>query len=72
MLSRDLIRSLGAVLALAIPAIAQPLDRAGNKGLPLAPARHMELTTNEGTWISLDVSPDGKAIILYLLNNRGG
>jgi Tol biopolymer transport system component/imidazolonepropionase-like amidohydrolase len=66
MLSRDLIRSVG-VLALAIPAIAQPPDRVANKGLPLTPARHMQLTTNEGTWISLDVSRDGKTIIFDLL-----
>src|SRR5277367_6259119 len=67
MLSRDLIRRVGVVLALAIPAIAQPADRAANKGLPLTPTRHMELTTNEGTWISLDVSPDEKTIIFDLL-----
>jgi hypothetical protein len=31
-----------------------------DKGLPLKPARKLEFTTDEGTWISVDVSPDGK------------
>ncbi len=37
------------------------------KGLPLKPTRNIEFTTDEGTWISLDVSPDGKTIIFELL-----
>jgi len=38
-------------------------------GLPLKPDRTVEFTTNEGTWISLDVSPDGKTIIFELLGD---
>ena len=34
--------------------------------LPLKVDRKFKLTTDEGTWISLDVSPDGK---LYNANN---
>src|SRR5436190_10473087 len=29
------------------------------KGLPLKSDRKVEFTTDEGTWLSLDVSPDG-------------
>jgi Tol biopolymer transport system component len=36
-------------------------------GLPLTPARSVEFTTDEGTWMSVDVSPDGKTIIFDLL-----
>src|SRR6202171_4977065 len=39
------------------------------KGLPLKSARKIEFTTDEGTWISLDVSPDGKTIAFELLGD---
>ncbi|MEP2026539.1 MAG: amidohydrolase family protein [Reichenbachiella sp.] len=48
------------------------------KQLPLEPTRQIEFTTDQGTWISLDVSPDGKTIVfdmlgdLYLLPIAGG
>lgn len=70
------------VAASAIPAAAQtaaiPQNSASAGSLPLAPARRIAFTTDEGTWISLDVSPDGKWIVfdllgdLYLLPMTGG
>ncbi len=48
------------------------------KGLPLKSGRKVEFTTDEGTWLSLDVSPDGKTIVfelvgdLYTLPIEGG
>jgi Tol biopolymer transport system component len=48
------------------------------KELPLEPARTVKFTTREATWLSLDVSPDGKEIIfdfmgdLYTLPITGG
>jgi Tol biopolymer transport system component len=39
------------------------------EGLPLEPTRTIELQTDEATWLSLDVSPDGTAIILELLGD---
>lgn len=39
------------------------------KDLPLEPERKVEFTTREGTWISLDVSPDGKTIVFELLGD---
>jgi len=39
------------------------------KGLDLKPARTIEFTTEEGTWLSLDVSPDGKTIVFELLGD---
>jgi len=38
-------------------------------GLPLKPDRTIEFTTDEGTWVSLDVSPDGKTILFELLGD---
>ena len=37
--------------------------------LPLKPVRKIEFTTGEGTWISLDVSPDGKTVAFDLLGD---
>lgn len=46
--------------------------------LPPGPAGQVEIKVREGTWMSLDVSPDGKTIVfdllgdLYLLDIAGG
>ena len=37
--------------------------------LPLKGERKLEFTTDEGTWTSLDVSPDGKTIVFDLIGN---
>ena len=37
--------------------------------LPLKSNRTIEFTTDEGTWVSLDVAPDGKTIVLDLLGD---
>lgn len=53
-------------------------DQTPGDGLPLEPARTIEFTTDEGTWISTDVSPDGKSVVfdllgdLYVLPIEGG
>ncbi len=39
------------------------------KGLPLKSDRKVEFTTDEGTWLSLDVSPDGKTIVFELIGD---
>ena len=39
------------------------------KGLPLKSDRKVTFTTDEGTWLSLDVSPDGKTIAFELLGD---
>ncbi len=49
-----------------------------DEGLPLEPGRRLTTTLSEGTWISVDVSPDGRTVILdylgdlYLLPIDGG
>lgn len=39
------------------------------KDLPLKPEREINFTTNEGTWISVDVSPDGNTIAFDLMGD---
>jgi Tol biopolymer transport system component len=39
------------------------------RALPLKPERKIEFTTNEATWLSLDVSPDGRTIVFELLGD---
>jgi Tol biopolymer transport system component len=44
-------------------------DTVKTKELPLKPERTISFTTNEGTWISLDVSPDGKQIVFDMMGD---
>jgi Tol biopolymer transport system component len=73
--------ALGLLLALAaaVPAPARgqgpargaatARDTARKKDLPLAAARTASFTTSKGSWISLDVSPDGRTIVFDLLGD---
>ena len=40
-----------------------------DSSLPLITTRTLEFTTDEGTWISLDLSPDGETIVFELLGD---
>jgi imidazolonepropionase-like amidohydrolase/Tol biopolymer transport system component len=42
---------------------------AEKKGLPLKPDRTIEFNVEAGTWVTLDVSPDGKTIVFDLLGD---
>jgi Tol biopolymer transport system component len=75
-----------ALAALGFPAsgIAQRTDSAGGGNaprgaeLPLKPARTIRFTTDEGTWMSLDLSSDGRTLVfdlagdIYTLPVAGG
>ncbi len=57
-----------ALAATATPLLGQSAEIEG-EGLPLEAARYAEFTTTRGTWISLDVSPDGQTVVFDLLGD---
>ncbi len=59
------------VMAFSIAAApAQSLKKADEPGpLTLKSTRSIEFATSEGTWLSLDLSPDGKTILFELLGD---
>src|SRR5437867_363020 len=79
-------RIIAALLFIAVPGKARVQSTqekregqpAKQDGLTLQAARKIEFSTDEGTWISLDVSSDGRAIVfdlaghLYRLDINGG
>jgi imidazolonepropionase-like amidohydrolase/Tol biopolymer transport system component len=62
-------RSLRIVVnsVIAIILLASAGSGLASAELPLEPQRQIRFSTDEGTWISLDVSPDGKTVIFDLL-----
>ncbi|MEX2661657.1 MAG: hypothetical protein WD227_06995, partial [Vicinamibacterales bacterium] len=44
-------------------------DAVKKKGLPLFTERSLAFTTSEATWLSLDLSPDGRTIVFELLGD---
>lgn len=47
----------------------RPDSSAGKKELPLAAARTIDIDTDEGSWMSVDVSPDGRTVVFDLLGD---
>ncbi len=45
------------------------IKRPATKELPLFPERTFSFTANEGTWISVDVSPDGSTVLFDFLGD---
>src|SRR5262249_51855792 len=74
---RSLLSLLLAVI-ITIPALAQGTaasqeekkdDKKKPEELPLKTTEKIEFVTDEGTWMSLDVSPDGTTIVFDLLGD---
>ena len=62
------------LITITQPADAQRGGRGGDAegrgaGLPLTPATPLKFTTDEGTWLSLDLTPDGRTIVFEMLGD---
>jgi len=64
-----------AAALVVLPALRRAATRAqGRRGgaqetLTLKPERKVEFTTNEGTWMSVDISPDAQTIVFDMLGD---
>lgn len=61
--------ALWRACALGALAVSAVVTTATAEPLPLEVARKLEFQTDEGTWISLDVAPDGRTILFELLGD---
>lgn len=75
MLSTATLASLLIAASVAIPQEPQKKEEDKKEPpkdgieLPIKPSQKVEFTTEEGTWMSLDLSPDGKTIVFELLGD---
>lgn len=52
-----------------IPITGAMVQDTADEGLPLEPSRTFQATLQEGTWMSVDVSPDGRTLVFDLLGD---
>lgn len=61
-------RRLRHLLGLALTTML-PVASASAQPAPAAELRTLSFSTGEGTWVSLDVSPDGRTLVFELLGD---
>src|SRR5580704_1346055 len=64
---RRIFAGFTVLACLGAQGIAQDKKPDKKPGLPLKPERKIEFTVDEGSWLSLSVSPDGQPILFDLL-----
>lgn len=72
-----MIKLLAAVLAVSSPLLAQDTTRTASTTIPAkwdvqaprGPTDTLEFETNEATWMSVDVSPDGRTLVFDILGD---
>ncbi len=78
MLGSSFRAAIAALVLLAAPFASHAQDSARSpaarrnpmqEGLPLAPTRSVTFTTDVGSWMSVDVSPDGRTLVFDLLGD---
>ena len=62
-------RRVVCLFAVLFCLLAQDKKPASKAGLPLKPERKIEFTVDEGSWLSLSVSPDGQTIVFDMLGD---
>ena len=70
---RMIVLAASVALLAPLPAHAQEPtdapDSLATSSLPLEPTREVRFTTSEGSWMSVDVSPDGATLVFDLLGD---
>lgn len=61
--------TLATPAATGAQATAQPARDPMQEGLPLKPTRTVSFTTKVGHWMSVDIAPDGQALVFDLLGD---
>lgn len=61
--------SLSVLLGLGLVAVLQGQDKTFNVDSIRAPMKRLEFTTTQGTWMGVDVAPDGQHIVFDLLGH---
>jgi hypothetical protein len=57
------------VSAFQVSGAQSPVVTDTGVALPIVPERTLQFSTDEGAWMSLDVSPDGRTIVFDLLGD---
>ena len=71
LISRRFLPALLACAALTMwsPSAQQPAEKKWDVAAPLGPTTKLTFDTSEGTWINVDVSPDGRRVVFDLLGD---